>query len=83
MCVAMYLYEYKFKTVIALFIKGYCSCIADDKSTVRTVCAGPSTPPCLCSYKSCRVSYSQDTPDSFYIYSAIIPLILVMVMCVD
>ena len=35
-----------------------CSCNTDTVTTIRTVCTGPSTPPCLCnSSQSCRVSY--------------------------
>ena len=41
---------------ICLFI-GSCSCNKTER-TVRTICAGPSTPPCVCtSSQSCKVSY--------------------------
>ena len=35
-----------------------CSCNVTDDKSIRTVCTGPSTPPCLCrSPESCKVSY--------------------------
>jgi len=34
-----------------------CSCVTDSDVIIRTVCTGPSTPPCLCDSQSCKVSY--------------------------
>ena len=34
-----------------------CPCNVIDDDSVRIVCIGPSTPPCLCSSQSCLVSY--------------------------
>jgi len=64
-----------------------CSCTVDVNNDDRkiTVCSGPSVAPCLCDYNGCMVGYNHNhcLYQSYLLYSVIIPLMLVMVMCVD
>ena len=46
-----------------LFLIASCPCNVTDDNSIRTVCIGPSTPPCLCSSQSYTVSlHHQFTP---------------------